>query len=149
DRAATAAALERAERTGTPAHERELLARWAAVADGAPAPDAPLERAALPLLLTVLETLLRTQDVDAFAAVLPLADRIDGLTARERRGALARLYLRRGFLDSAADEWAAACEEDGPDAAALTGLAQVAAARGVIDDARLFAEAAVELDPAA
>ena len=48
--------------------------------------------------------------------------------ARERRELLAAMYLRRGFLESAADEWIAAVQEDGADARALFGLAQVAPA---------------------
>ena len=59
---------------------------------------------------------------------------------------LAEIYLRRGFLDSAADEWIAAVEEDGPDPASLGGLARVAAARGLSEDAEMFAQGAKELD---
>jgi hypothetical protein len=138
------AALQRAERAGTPAHQRAVLAAWAGTAT-----DRPVPHAGLPLLRRALDTMLRVQDVDAFVRLLPVADRVEGLAARERRELLAGLYLHRGFLDSAADEWAAACEEDGPDSRALTGLARVAAARGDADGARLFAEAALELDPSA
>jgi hypothetical protein len=61
------------------------------------------------------------------------------LSSLDRREQLARIYLRRGFLESAGDEWVAAIQEDGPDVAALTGLSQVAAARGLDDDAELLA----------
>ena len=61
------------------------------------------------------------------------------LGRRDRRELRARMYLRRGFLDSAADEWLAAIQEDGPDVAALSGLSQVAAARGLDEDAELLA----------
>jgi hypothetical protein len=57
------------------------------------------------------------------------------------------MYLRRGFLDSAADEWIAACEQEGPDAPALVGLAQIALARGLSEDAKTFAEEALAIDP--
>jgi len=57
------------------------------------------------------------------------------------------MYLRRGFLDSAGEEWVAACQEDGPDARALFGLAQVAAGRGLLEDAQTFAEETRTLDP--
>jgi len=80
-------------------------------------------------------------------ALLPLADWAP-VDARERRERMAHLYLRRGFVDSAHDEWAAACQELGPDAAALAGLAAVAIVRGDDDDAELFARAAQDLDPA-
>ena len=49
------------------------------------------------------------------------------------------MYLRRGFLESAGDEWVAAIQENGPDVAALIGLSQVAAARGLDEDAELLA----------
>ena len=65
---------------------------------------------------------------------------------RERRELLARQYLRRGFLESAADEWIAVCEEQA-DVRALVGLAQVAFARGLASDAETLAEGALELDP--
>jgi hypothetical protein len=61
---------------------------------------------------------------------------------------MAQMYLRRGFLESAADEWVAACQDIGPDAAALIGLAQVAYARELPEDAVVFASEAQALDPA-
>ena len=42
-------------------------------------------------------------------------------------------------------EWAAACEEEGPDAEALAGLARVAAAQGLTEDAEIFEKGAEEL----
>jgi hypothetical protein len=60
---------------------------------------------------------------------------------------MARLYYERGFVESAFDEWAAACEEQGPDADALAGLAAVAVMRGDDEDGAVFAQAARELDP--
>jgi hypothetical protein len=57
------------------------------------------------------------------------------------------MYLRRGFLDSAGDEWIASVQEGGPDARSLFGLAQVAAARGLLEDAQMFAEETRALDP--
>ena len=56
------------------------------------------------------------------------------------------MYLRRGFLDSAAEEWLAAAQ-DAPDARAYLGLAQVALARGFDEEARTFAAAAAASDP--
>jgi hypothetical protein len=69
------------------------------------------------------------------------------LPARERRELLALTYFRRGFLESAADEWVAAVQEQGPDARALIGLAQVAYARELPDDAVVFATEAQTLEP--
>jgi len=57
------------------------------------------------------------------------------------------MYLRRGFLESAADEWIAAVQDCGPDARALTGLALVATARDMRDDALALAREASVLDP--
>ena len=57
------------------------------------------------------------------------------------------MYLRRGFLESAGDEWVAVCEETGPDLRALVGLAQVALGRGLREDALVFAEEARRIQP--
>jgi tetratricopeptide (TPR) repeat protein len=100
---------------------------------------------AAPTVLTVLEALLRLHEVDAFGALVVLADRV-GLSWRAVRESLARMYLRRGFLESAADEWIAVCER-GPDAAAYVGLGQIAYARGLHEDAQAFAHEARILDP--
>src|SRR5690606_38810988 len=90
--------------------------------------------------------LLRVVDVDAFATLVPLAD-VVGIPWRERRERLAQLYLRRGFLESAADEWIAVCQESQPDADALAGLSWVAVGRALPDDAVLLAREALTLDP--
>ena len=85
-------------------------------------------------------------EVDAFGLLVPLVDRV-GLPSRDRREMLASMYLRRGFLDSAAEEWIQVCHDHGPDAPALTGLALVAAAREMREDALTFAQEASALDP--
>jgi tetratricopeptide (TPR) repeat protein len=125
------------------ADELELYRAWLALLRGNDAPRALAPTAAGPLCV-VLEALLRVQEFDAFALVLPLLERTVG--DRERRELLAQMYLRRGYLDSAGDEWAAVCERQ-PDALAFLGLAQVAVAKGAGDDALMFAQCAVELDP--
>ena len=48
------------------------------------------------------------------------------------------MYLKHGFLQSAAMEWMAVCETS-PDVRALLGLARVAHANGQLDDAAVFA----------
>jgi tetratricopeptide (TPR) repeat protein len=128
-----------------PEADRALFSAWLGAVAGDPLP-AVLPREAASLLAATLEALLRIRAVDAFAALVPLVDRV-GLPARERRELLASMYLRRGFLDSAADEWIAACHEHGPDAKALTGLALIAVAREMRDDALEFAREATVLDP--
>ncbi len=55
---------------------------------------------------------------------------------------LAWIYFRRGFLDSAAEEWIAVASTQ-PDVPSLMGLSQVALARGMHQDAAVFAAEAV------
>ncbi|HET8672039.1 MAG TPA: tetratricopeptide repeat protein, partial [Thermoleophilaceae bacterium] len=145
DGEAAVLAFDRAERAGMLAGDVQVFRAWNAIRAGEPGPAAlPVESGAL--LALTMEALLRVQEVEAFAELLPLVDRI-GIPRRERRELLGAMYLRRGFLESAGDEWVAACEEHGPDARSLFGLAQVAAARGLFEDARMFAEEARNLEP--
>ncbi|MEA2422553.1 MAG: hypothetical protein QOF55_1652, partial [Thermoleophilaceae bacterium] len=125
--------------------EADLFAAWLAGVDGGTLPET-LAGEAGPILTTSLEALLRLREVDAFGMLVPLIDRI-GLAPRDRRELLASMYMRRGYLESAADEWIAVIQELGADAPALTGLALVAAAREMPDDALVFAREARQLDP--
>ncbi len=125
-------------------HGPAMAELMAAALAGAPLPQTlPAEAAAT--AVTVLEALLRVQDFDTFALVLPLYELTD-VDPRERREALAQVYLRRGFIDSAASEWIAIAQER-PDARAYVGLAQIAWARGLAEDALAFAEEALALEP--
>ncbi|MBS1677408.1 MAG: glycosyltransferase family 2 protein [Actinobacteria bacterium] len=133
-------ATARAARRGLPASELDLFAAWAARTPAFPALDPTI----VDTLATMLEALLRVEEFEAFEALLP-ALAATGLPARRRHSILAEIYLRRGFLESAADEWAASCEEEGPDPEALGGLARVAAARGLTEDAEIFEKGAEEL----
>jgi len=144
DAAQLAAALESAADRGVPSHDLALYRGWLALLAGEPAPAA-LPAAAALTAFTALEALLRVVDIDAFSVLHQLAERL-AIDPRERREALAGMYLRRGFLDSAADEWLAAAEQ-APDARAYLGLAQVALARGLDGDARTLAAAASAADP--
>jgi tetratricopeptide (TPR) repeat protein len=134
-----AGAAERAAERGLPAAELDLFAAWSEKA-AYPA----LDPAVVDPLATMLEALLRVEEFDAFEGLLP-ALAATGIAARRRHSILAEIYFRRGFLDSAADEWATSCEEEGPDAEALAGLARVAATRGLTEDAELFEKGAEEL----
>ena len=145
DVADAAEALERAA-ADLPEAEAALFCAWLGIARGGNLP-ASLPGDAAGLLLSALEALLRVTEIDAFVQLLPLLELV-GLPVRERRELLAGIYLRRGFLDSAADEWIAVCRELGTDAAALIGLAQVAYARELPSDALEFAREARALDPA-
>jgi glycosyltransferase involved in cell wall biosynthesis len=102
------------------------------------------ERAAGPLG-TTLEALLRVGEFDAFGQLAELLERT-AVPPRDRNELLAGIYLRRGFLESAADEWMAVCRT-APDVPALIGLSQVAVAEGLLEDALAFAECSLELEP--
>jgi tetratricopeptide (TPR) repeat protein len=132
-------ASTRAARVGLATAELDLFAAWAA---GGSYPA--LDPACSGSLATMLEALLRVQEFEAFEALLP-ALAATGIPGRKRHSLLAEIYLRRGFLESAADEWAASCEEEGLDAEALRGLARVAGAQGLTEDAELFEKGAAEL----
>ncbi len=123
--------------------ERDAFAAWRAVRSGQDAPAALPADAATPIL-TMLDGLARLQALDAFADLVPVLEAV-ALPWRERRQALAELYLRRGYADSAAEEWIAVCERSGPDARALEGLALVAVAKGLPEDAQVFAAEAAAL----
>jgi tetratricopeptide (TPR) repeat protein len=137
------ALLERATAAGLPAGEQALYAAWLRAAAG-DVTTLPFD--AVAPLAVALEALLRVQEVDAFATLVPLLDRTP-IAPREQRELRARMYLRRGFLDSAAEEWLAVCGGDPHDVRGLVGLAQVAAAKGMSDDALEFAREAHTLEP--
>jgi tetratricopeptide (TPR) repeat protein len=145
DREGAEAALVRAGEGGLPSEEAALFSAWLTTTAGRPL-AMPLPAESAPMLAVVMEALLRVEEVDAFVSLLPVLDAVE-LSWRDRQELLATVYLRRGFLDSAADEWIAVCDEAGPDARALIGLAQVAHARELPEDALLFAREAQALEP--
>ena len=114
------------------------------VVDGVPSEQA-LPGAAVGTLTAMLETLLAAHEFETFEAILPLFARTPP-AERERRELLAAMYLRHGFAASAAEEWMAVCGEQ-PDVRALLGLARVAVARGMQQEASDFAAAALASDP--
>jgi tetratricopeptide (TPR) repeat protein len=140
----SADAFARARTAGVSPAELEVFAGWEALAAGRPAERA-LRVAGTPLLGVILETLLAMHDFTSFELLLPLLEGSE-LPRREQQELLAKMYLRYGFLQSAAREWMAVCEAE-PDARALLGLAHVAHAHGLPEDAAVFAGQALELDP--
>ncbi len=136
-------ALARARDAGLPRAELEMFGAWAAVAAGS-MPPAQLPLGCAPMLVVALETLLRGGDGERFAALAPLLERTP-LPERDRREALAQMYLANGLLAHAAREWMAAATP-APDTRALLGLALVAERHGMAQDARNFAAGALELD---
>jgi len=142
---AVQAALARAAGAGLPSGEMRAYTAWSAIAQGAPAPDG-LPLSCAPALAVILLTLLRGGDTDRFEALLP-ALTASRLPPREQRELLGEMYLERGLLQRAAAEWMAACSPT-PDARGLFGLARVAVAGGMPEDAGTFVTGALELDPA-
>jgi glycosyltransferase involved in cell wall biosynthesis len=137
----TTADVQRA--VALPAAERSAFAAWQAVRAGQTVPAVLPADAAAPVL-TMLDGLARLQAFDAFADLVLVLESV-ALPWRERREALAALYLRRGYVDSAGEEWLAVCRQEGPDARALRGLSAVAAAKGLTEDAEVFAAEAEAL----
>ena len=82
-----------------------------------------------PLVATMLDALARLEAFDAFEAPRRRRRARSALPWRERRELLAGVYLRRGFLESAAEEWLAVVESRRARPRALLGLAEVAALR--------------------
>jgi tetratricopeptide (TPR) repeat protein len=138
------AASARATRVGLSPAELEVFTRWASLTAGS-RPGGTLPVAGTPLLGVILETLLSVHEFDTFELLVGLLHGSD-LPPREQRELLASMYLRHGFLASAAQEWMAVCQEQ-PDARAMLGLARVAAAHGLPEEAGTFAAQAVALDP--
>ncbi|HMI68753.1 MAG TPA: hypothetical protein VK510_02080, partial [Solirubrobacteraceae bacterium] len=116
--------------------ERAVFATWRAARTGAAVASTLPAAAAVPAL-TMLDALARLEAFDAFADLVRVLENV-GIAERERRQALAELYLRHGYVDLAAEEWLAVCDRHGADERSLRGLAAVAAARGMDDDAALF-----------
>ncbi|HEY1510402.1 MAG TPA: glycosyltransferase [Solirubrobacteraceae bacterium] len=146
DLAKAQAAAARAARAGVPHAELETFAGWLDLANGAPEQELrSLPVAATPLLGVILETLLESHDFDTFEQLTKLLGR-SALVQREQHELLASMYLKHGFLQSAAREWMAVCESR-PDARALLGLARVAHAHGQLEDAAVFAAEALKHDP--
>ena len=129
-----------------PKAELETFAGWVDVATGKPEQELRrLPVAATPLLGVILETLLAAHDFDTFEKLVGLLNH-SALAEREQRELLASLYLKHGFLQSAAQEWMAVCQTN-PDVRALLGLARVARANGQLEDAAVFAGEVIKADP--
>ena len=138
------AATPRAARAGVPAAELDVFAAWLE-ATGATEEPRSLRVAATPLLGVILDSLLGLHAFETFETLAGVLGR-SALPARERRELLASMYLKHGFLASAATEWMAVCQS-APDARALVGLAQIAAAQGQPEDAAVFASETLKHDP--
>jgi glycosyltransferase involved in cell wall biosynthesis len=145
DVARAGAALQRARSIGLAHSDLALFSAWLRVTED-PGAVGMLPAASAELLLITLEALLRVEEFEHFGRLVPFVGKV-GIPWREQRELLAHMYLRRGFLESAADEWVAVCERRAPDVPALLGLAQVALARGMHDEAIMLAHEIRALDP--
>lgn len=104
-----------------------------------------------------LERIVRTFDASAFKQAAAMIDQMDAgrlaaLPPRERAQALcvqAKGYLDRGLLLEAERLYQAAAAEDGKNAEAYAGLAEVRERSGDSDAARKEAQASLELAPSA
>ncbi|HEX3517437.1 MAG TPA: glycosyltransferase [Solirubrobacteraceae bacterium] len=123
---------------------RELLEHCLELGD-APRRYAPRVGCGSHLALRELMDLhLSVQDFTAFERLLSRFEHTEP-PARERSERLAEMYLRHGYAASAAEEWMAICRHE-PDVRALSGLARVAASRGMRQEAEEFAAAARALE---
>ena len=146
DMAGAQAATARAARAGVSKAELETFAGWIEIASDTPEHELrSLPVAATPLLGVILESMLSAHDFDTFEQLTKLLDH-SALARREQRELLAAMYLKHGFLQSAAKEWMAVCETS-PDVRALLGLARVAQANGQLEDAAVFAGEVLKADP--
>jgi glycosyltransferase involved in cell wall biosynthesis len=113
------------------------LTAWRKGADGVGGSES-VPAAAAGLVVVMLEALARLERFDEFEALAGVVEKLD-LPWREQRELLAGVYHRRGFLESAAREWIGVAERLGaPDERALRGLAALAEAQGLHDDAQLL-----------
>jgi tetratricopeptide (TPR) repeat protein len=127
------------ESTPLPDAERALFAAW--LAGGAESlPGDTLAPAA-----TLLVALLKVEELEAVQNHYALYQSID-VPASTRSELLAAIYFRRGYLDSAAEEWIASLQAE-PAPGALVGLAHVAVAKGMPEDALTFCDEALQLEP--
>jgi tetratricopeptide (TPR) repeat protein len=126
-----------------PAVERDVFAAWIELTEGGPVATG-LPAAGMALVGTILELLLASGDAARFDQLVPALQHSE-LAVREQRELLAGMYLAHGHGGLAAQQWMAICQE-APDSRALLGLARIAAAHGMPEDAANFATGALELD---
>ncbi|HWH93085.1 MAG TPA: glycosyltransferase [Baekduia sp.] len=140
DQAALDQAFAYAHAAGLDAAQLAALTAWRG-GDGA----GPVPAAAAGLVTVMLEALARLEEFDAFERLAGVVERLD-LPWREQRELLAGVYYRRGFLESAAREWFGVVERlGGPDERALLGMALLAEAQGLHEDAATLRDEAAAL----
>ena len=121
------------------------LVAYRAVLRTLTSPDVAVTLADAHALSTLLDELLAAQRFAAFELVLR-AWELAALDVGDRDDILARIYLGRGFVDSAAELWSRAWEER-QDTRAVVGFARIHAQQGDTKAARDLAGEALGLDP--
>ncbi|MFT4034426.1 MAG: glycosyltransferase [Patulibacter sp.] len=139
-----AALVAQLDQSSLPLVAREVLRAWVARRQGTELPWLGQEHVAE--LKRLMDATLRLGAADAFAELVDVLAATH-MRRRQQREVLATLLLVRGLTELAADEWVQAVQEDGPDADAFAGLAEVARLRGFLEDARTLAVEALALEP--
>ena len=104
------AAAARPDTAPLPPADRAAYDAWRAL-PGSRRPRRPPQRR--PRCSTALGALLHLEAYDAFGALLPAWEQVE-LPWRQRGEPLADLYHRRGYLESATEQWIAIVEQAGP-----------------------------------
>ncbi len=124
--------------------DRELFGAWLAAARGE-RDERPLPAAAVTLLDVILEALLRVEEIDLFAQLVPLLDRTPSRRACGASCSPACTCDAASSPPPRRSGWPSASAS--PTCRRSLGLAQVAAAQGMTEEALDFAREACSLDP--
>jgi tetratricopeptide (TPR) repeat protein len=135
--------LQAAQDLHLPDAEREAFAGWEQLLSSGQLPGLSAEAGLA--VLELLNAALRMRDVEA-AEQLLLLTKASELELADRAQSTAELFLRLGFLDSAAEEWLEWIDLEGPQANSVAGLAQIALAQGRKPEALALAQDALDLD---
>ncbi len=124
---------------------RDFLRLLAGRVDRRPALLRPEHQArAEAVVYELLGTLLDAQEFQAFERALDL---LSGTDPRRRHLRLGMIYLERGFMESAGEELVAAARLGVRDGTMFRALGRVAQARDLVDDAIVFNQEALALEP--
>lgn len=96
------------------------------------------------IVFDLLGKLLDLQEFEIFEKVLPLAEIVP---PPECHLGLGKLYFGRGFKDIAGEELLAAVEAGARDPEAMAMLGEIAVEKGLLEEAGVFYQFALELDP--
>jgi hypothetical protein len=134
-----------ANTSGVPMGMRTFYTAWHARLTGGSA-VLPADEEAVSQLRENLEALAKLHATDEFEQLLPLLEQALP-DERRRHLLLGGLYLKRQFADMAAEEYMLVAQTWGPDPETLTGLGKVATIKELWDDAQVFLEESLKLDP--